>query len=807
MSGSKQSSACRGGAWQKDFMLVQILRQAVQAYVRGDLRAAETFSLRALARHPNQPDALNILGLTAYRSRQHSKARDLLERAIKIDPGNADYHANLGLVLAAQGRLDEAVPSLQAALRLRPDHADARHTLGNVLYLKRDFPAAIAELERSLQRNPNNPSAIHTLGNALLAMDRTDDAIAAFRRAIAMQPGLAQAHLDLGIALRRRGDAPAAAKAISDAIRIRPDLPDAYVHLAQFFTGERRHADAISALRQGAQRNPKSAELQLALGNTLREQSELEQAQRCYRTAIELEPLRPEAYINLGSLLRTRGQLAEARSVLSCAVELNPSSAEAYNNLGNILRDQSSFDEAESAYRSALRIAPGMPRALSNLGCVLKDRGELDEALNCFRQAIAREPDFVEAHCNYLYTIQFHPDYDSRRIRDEHAEWGRRFGTPLRPTLTNHTNERNPDRRIRVGYVSPDFHEHAVGRFLLPLLRHHDHQRHEVICYSDTQTPDHVTDQIRARSDRWNHTAALADDELADLVRAQGVDVLVDLTLHMANNRLLSFAHKPAPVQVTWLGYAGTTGLDAMDYRLTDPHLDPPGVNDGDYCERSIHLPQSYWCYEAPQCAGEVEPLPATEAGYVTFGCLNNFCKVSNQTLGMWVRLLQSVPDSRMILHAHMGSHRLRFNRMLAAEGIDPHRIIFMGVKPLREYLDTYAQAIDIALDPFPYNGGTTTCDALWMGVPVVTLAGQRAVSRAGVSLLTNVGLPELIAQSPEQYVAIARGLARDLPRLGQLRATLRSQMQNSPLMDAPRFARDIENAYRTMWQVFCATA
>jgi predicted O-linked N-acetylglucosamine transferase (SPINDLY family) len=342
---------------------------------------------------------------------------------------------------------------------------------------------------------------------------------------------------------------------------------------------------------------------------------------------------------------------------------------------------------------------------------------------------------------------------------------------------------------------------------MLPLLRRHDHARHEIVCYSDTQMPDYMTDEIRSHTDRWNHTAGLADDELADLIRAQSVDVLVDLTLHMAHNRLLSFARKPAPVQVTWLGYAGTTGLDAMDYRLTDPHLDPPGRNDEHYYERSVYLPQSYWCYEAPGCAPSVEPLPALEAGYVTFGCLNNFCKVSNQTLAMWVRLLQSVPDSRMILHAHMGSHRVRFNRMLAAEGIDPYRIIFMGVKPLREYLDTYAQAIDIALDPFPYNGGTTTCDALWMGVPVVTLAGQRAVSRAGVSLLNNVGLPELIAQSPEQYVALARDLARDLPRLSQLRAELRPRMRNSPLMDATRFARDIESAYRAMWRSYCATA
>jgi predicted O-linked N-acetylglucosamine transferase (SPINDLY family) len=312
-----------------------------------------------------------------------------------------------------------------------------------------------------------------------------------------------------------------------------------------------------------------------------------------------------------------------------------------------------------------------------------------------------------------------------------------------------------------------------------------------------------LTGLLRRHAKQWQNTFGLTDERMAELIREDQIDVLVDLTMHMARNRMLLFARKPAPVQVTYLAYCSTTGLETMDYRLTDPHLDPPGMNDAYYSEQSIRLPETYWCYPMHEQSPQVGPPPAPSTGEVTFGCLNNFCKVFPAALELWIQLLRATPKSQLVLYAREGNHRQRACDLLEHEGIDPHRLKFLGRVRLSEYFKRYDQ-IDVGLDPFPCNGGTTTCDALWMGVPVVTLAGRTAVGRGGVSILANVGLPELIAQTPQQYVQIATDLAGDLPRLAELRRTLRARMQASPLMDAPRFARNIEAAYRQMWRNWC---
>jgi protein O-GlcNAc transferase len=338
---------------------------------------------------------------------------------------------------------------------------------------------------------------------------------------------------------------------------------------------------------------------------------------------------------------------------------------------------------------------------------------------------------------------------------------------------------------------------------MVSLIAAHDPARVAAYCYSDVRRPDAVTALFQQHATRWRNTLGLADDRMAQLIREDQIDILVDLTMHMAQNRLLLFARKPAPVQVTYLAYCSTTGLDAIDYRLTDPHLDPPGTNDAIYSERSIHLSETYWCYPLQAGSPEVGPSPASSSGAVTFGCLNNFAKLSPDALSLWIELLRRLPNARLILHAEHGNHRQRVLDRLAQNGIDPQRLNFAAKGPIADYFQLYNQ-IDIALDPFPYTGGTTTCDALWMGVPVVTLSGQTAVGRSGVSLLNNIGLSELIAKTPEQYIQIATDLANDLARLSGLRRTLRPRMQASPLMDVPRFTRHMEAAYRQMWQNWC---
>jgi predicted O-linked N-acetylglucosamine transferase (SPINDLY family) len=404
-----------------------------------------------------------------------------------------------------------------------------------------------------------------------------------------------------------------------------------------------------------------------------------------------------------------------------------------------------------------------------------------------------------------LLTLNYHPAQTADNLYQEARRWAQLYAEPLRWFIPHHVNDRNPDRRLRIGYVSADFHDHASAFFLVPLLTAHDHQNFEIFCYAHVTRPDQRTTQMQALADQWRSTVGLSDEAVAALIQQDQIDILVDLKLHTGNNRLLVFARKPAPVQATWLGYPGSTGLGTIDYRLSDPYLDPPGVDESVYSERTIRLPDCFWCYDPldtnPPAVG---PLPALTNGFITFGCLNNFCKVHDAVLRLWAKVLHAVSSSRLLLLTPVGSARSHVLKVLEQEGITPQRIEFVAVQPRRQYLESY-QRIDLTLDSFPCNGHTTSLDSMWMGVPFVTLIGPTAMGRAGASILFNVGLPELVARSADEYVRIASELAHDLPRLGGVRSALRQRMEQSPLMDGPRFARNIEAAYRQMWRQWCA--
>ncbi|HEY2343624.1 MAG TPA: hypothetical protein VGH90_11360, partial [Chthoniobacteraceae bacterium] len=402
--------------------------------------------------------------------------------------------------------------------------------------------------------------------------------------------------------------------------------------------------------------------------------------------------------------------------------------------------------------------------------------------------------------------VTFHPDFDSAAILKMACEWNDRHGQGFaRPPI--HSNNRSPERRLRIGYVSPNFCDHVVGRNVLPLLREHDRERFEIFCYSNLTEPDSITREFGGQADRWRNIVGIADQPVAETIRADGIDILVDLSLHMARNHLSVFARKPAPVQVTFAGYPGGTGLAAMDYRLTDPYLDPPGATDADYREKSIRLRHSFWCYDpaAMGLAGDLKRAqsPRTPSETIRFGFLGNFCKVNGAVLRLWARVLAAVPKSRLLLLAAEGSHRQSVLEIFRGHGIAERRAEFFTPRPRMEYLEAYRE-IDIVLDSFPYNGHTTTLDALWMGAPVVTLIGRTVVGRAGFSQLSNLGLPELAASSPDEYVRIAKDLAADSPRLAVLRGGLRERMLDSPLTKAGSFTRDVEAAYRKMWHSWC---
>jgi protein O-GlcNAc transferase len=515
--------------------------------------------------------------------------------------------------------------------------------------------------------------------------------------------------------------------------------------------------------------------------------------------------LRPDGAIyrnSLGQILERLGRNDEARGAYEAALVLDPEYAEALNNLGHVLERGNEVATAEACYRQAIQLDPTYAAPHTNLGNILKNRGELDEAIAAYRRAIELRPDLSSLHSNLLLTLHYHPGVSPADLAREHRLWAERHVAPLAKLRRPHDNDPQPDRRLRIGYVSPDFREHPVARFILPLLRGHDRAQFEVFAYSDVTRTDETTGLARAHVDQWRDVASLGDEALAATVRGDRIDVLVDLAAHTGRNRLTVFARKPAPVQITYLAYCSTTGVDAIDYRLTDRYLDPPGAPD-DYTERSLHLPHCYWCYSAPSSPGPATPIAERSPGPPTFGCLNNFAKITDFTLELWIRLLRRVPEARLLIYARGAAQRDRVQRALRGAGLPEARAAFVGYQPLTAYLETY-RLIDVALDPHPYGGGTTTCDALWMGVPVVSLAGRTAVSRAGSTLLSNVGLEHLIAHSEEQYVELAAGLIREPDELAAMRRELRPRMESSPVMDSGQFARDVEAAFRGAWRAWC---
>jgi protein O-GlcNAc transferase len=523
-----------------------------------------------------------------------------------------------------------------------------------------------------------------------------------------------------------------------------------------------------------------------------------------FQEAVRRAPGDAQAYFDLARAWARQRRGTEAVVCFRQALRLNPNFAAAHKRLGDVLsrRHGTPLDEAAACYREAIRCRPEYAEAYDRLGCTLHDMGLPDEALAAHRHACELQPDSPTLHSSLLFDLHYHPAGDPAQLAVEHDRWNERHAAPLSAEIQPHINDPDPDRRLRIGYVSAHLGRHPVGRFLLPLFKERDRENFEVYCYSSLSQPDSLTAALRRLSDRWHSTAEVADEALADLVRQDQIDILVELDLHAPHNRLLTFARKPAPVQVTYLGYCSTTGLRTIDYRITDPYFDPP-EQPSFYAEESIRLPETYWCYQPHANLPASGPLPALVNGHVTFGCFNNFSKVSWPAVTVWRDVLRQVPASRLLLHARPGSHRDRVRAFFDEGGVDPDRVEFEEYTTERRYFDNY-QRVDIGLDPFPCAGGTTTCDALWMGVPVVTLAGALALSRAGLSILSNVGVPELAARTPPEYVGIAAALAADLPRLAALRAGLRERMRRSPLMDGPRFARRMENAFRAMWRRWC---
>jgi predicted O-linked N-acetylglucosamine transferase (SPINDLY family) len=677
--------------------------------------------------------------------------------------------------------------------------------LGSLAHRAGQLDEAIALIGQAIGIRDEVAVYHFSLGNALLDRGRLDDAAREYRRTLALKPTLAEAHHALGIIHHARGNPAGAAACFERAVALKPDFAEAHTNLGTALRAQGQPDQAVACYRQALALTPDDARTHNNLGSVLTDLGRLDEAAGQYHQALALNPDFAEAHNNLGTVCHRHGRFPEAVTHYRQALALKPDLAEAHDNLATVFRDQGALAEAAAGYRQALTLKPDFAEAHAHLGIVLKEQGRLDEALAALRQAVALKPDSARLRSNLLMALSYSPGIDEAGLTAACRDWGHRHGQPI-PGL-RHPNRPDPERTLRVGYVSNDLRQHPVGWFLAAVWPAHDPAEVTIHAYSGGVVEDSLTRSLRAAAAVWRDTATLSDAQLAEQIRSDGIDLLVDLDGHTDGTRLPLFALRPAPVQLSWLGHGHTTGLAAIDAILMDAATVPPGSESG-FIEEVVRLPGGRLCYAPPAWAPPVAPPPCRTRGMVTFGSFNNLAKVTPQVLGLWARVLAAVPGARLRLRWKSladDAERTRLCSVFAAAGGDPARLDLFGALPHPALLAAYAE-IDIALDPFPFGGGLTTCEALWMGVPVVTWPGPRPMSRQTLGVLTVLGLAgELVADSAEATVALAAGLGADPERLATLRNTLRPRMAASPLCDGARMAQALEATYRRLWRRWAA--
>jgi len=752
--------------------VADLFAQAGQYVQSSRLAEAEALYRQILSLDAHHVDSLHLLGVVAYLTGRHELAAEMIGRAISLNDKVAEFHSNLGNALMDMGKLTEAIASYQQALIIKPNFPEALYNLGDTFRDQGKLAEAIACYEKALSVKPDSPEVLLNLGNVLTTQGKLTEAIASYENALSVRPVFPEALLALGNALMAQSKPTQAIPHYQQALAIKPQFPEVLCCLGSAFMAQGKPTQAIP----------------------------------CYQKALAIKPDFPEALGSLGTALMVQGKLTEAVTHYEQALAIKPDFPEALCDLGNALMGQGKLTEAAARYKQALAIKPDNIEALCNLGATLMVQGELTEAQAYYDRAIAIKPDFATAHSNRLLNMQYMPMVTPRELFNAHKHYAQCIEAPLKSLWPKYQNKADAHRRLKVGYVSADFKNHPVAYFIEPILAGHDKAVIEVYCYYNNRRRDSYTDQIMRHADHWLDCAEMSDEQLAERIRVDSIDILVDLSGHTAGNRLSVFARKPAPVQVTWIGYAGTTGLSAMDYRITDACMDPPGMTEKYHSEALIRLPGSNAPYRPEPHCPQVNALPALTSGEFVFASLNNLVKINQTVVNLWSQILAALPHARLMLgNVTDDIIKRRVLDLFAQAGVDAQRLILKPRMSLLDYLALHHQ-IDMALDTFPYNGGTTSMHSLWMGVPVLTLAGEHTISRVGVAALTGAGLDKFITHSEQEYLQRAVQIAQELPSLNQTRQLLRERMGGGTVSDPAKITRHLEAAYRDVWRQWCKT-
>lgn len=682
--------------------------------------------------------------LTLLREGRFAEMSGICRKIVASAPDHYRAHHGIALGMHRLGQSYEALPHIRTALRINPAYFEAYVNLGGIM---RDIGKPEEALENYLhaaELRPDAPIIQYNIANALSDLGRLDEALDHYSRAVGLDPAYV----------------------------------DAYVGRARVLYMMKKYEQACTDYREVLAIRSDHCDAAYNLGTTLAELGQHEEAISCFRMAISLSPGKRDTWLALGNYLSTRVDKG----------------------------DSSGLDEAISCYRKVVSLNPHDGNTRLRLGKMLLTYGKVDDALHEYRQVMEHCSDPCDANSCFLMALQYHPAPMLQDLYEESAHWHRKFAAAV-PKLASHRNRRDSDRTLRIGYVSADFHRHPVGFLLMPVLYHHNADRYEVYCYSNKAHSDVFTKRLRSYADNWREIADMSDETVQDMVVADEIDILVDLSGHTSGNRLLLFARKSAPVQATWLGYFFSTGLTEIDYIIMDDTAVLP-MEEQWFSERVIRLPDTRFCYEPPPYAPDVAALPALGNGWITFGSFNNLAKVTPQVVRLWARVLRSVPGSRLLIKSVAFENicgRDHILQQFLAEGIAPERLMLRSksahIAMLAEYGD-----MDIALDPFPFNGGITSCEALWMGVPVLTLTGDRPIARQTTGFLRTIGLTDFIARTENEYCALACRWAGDIHELAMIRRGLRRLMTNSLLCNGKRFTDNLEHAYREMWRTWCAS-
>ncbi|HEY3327346.1 MAG TPA: tetratricopeptide repeat protein, partial [Novimethylophilus sp.] len=781
--------------------------------------------------------ANNFLGVLASQVGRDDVAVELLQKAIQSQARIPEFHNNLGLALQSLGRKDDAEASFRQAIRLNGRFPEACNNLGTLLQEKGHWEEACQSFERALALKPDYAEAAFNAGNVHARQGKYEDAVRRFKQAIKLRPDYAKAHCGLGSALQRLSQPESAEQAFRRAIELQPGFAEAHTNLAVFLRETGRLDDAESAYRKALELNPRMAEAKNGLGELCQLLGKLEQAESAFLQAIALKPDYAEAYNNLGVLLAERGRLKEAlesyrkalairpdfvyalnnmgiiyaetgrlEDAMECyhrALEQDPSFGMAYSNLGNIYRELGQVDQARASYEQALAINPDGDVTRSNLGTVLMVQGKLDEAKMAYQRAMAINPANAVTHSNLIFSMDFDALATTIAQQAERKAWNERYAAPLRGSWQPHGNVRDPDRRLRIGYVSADFRLHSAAYGFAPLLLLYDHENFEVFCYSNSPRKDQMTKQFVESVDAWREVYGMGDDQLAMMVREDRIDLLVDLSGHSSGNRLLAFAMKPAPVQLSGWGYGNGTGLEAMDYLISDA-VSIPLEEARHYSEKVVYL-SCLISYACPQEAPPIVEKPDADKEII-FGCFNKSIKWSEASFDLWSEILKELPGARLLLKAkgmEQEGQRARVLAELSQRGIAGGRVELMGGSSWYDHMAALSK-VDISLDPVPYSGGISTFESLWMGVPVLALCGKVMPGRSSASILASLGLSDWVAATESDYIRLAVDQARNRGSLTNLRKTLRDTLTHSASGNQKLYMHQVEQLYRKLWLDWC---